>query len=145
MKLFAQIAASTVSATVLSTGSSLQWYLPSPTAQWQPLIMCLSVLLPGQSGHNGIPLFPQVNKFVGLGNTPYTDCTRNFNRLASACQISEQLILLVINFSHRVYASYRGSRIILPLLSSSTRARTSSWIRFRLCFLSALWIWILGK
>ena len=41
----------------------------SPNALGQALIMCLSVPFPAHSGHDGIPLFLQVNKFAGLGST----------------------------------------------------------------------------
>ena len=84
-------------------------------------------------GHDGIPHFPNVTKFVVFCSTSYKDFTRTFLTSVRLPTFYPVLFFHCKTFSHCFHAPSRHSSIILHFLSSSTLARTSSWIRFCLC------------
>ena len=73
LNLPARIAVSTLSATVLSTWSYRQRYIPSSSALSLALIMCLSEPFPTQSTEDRVPIFHHVNKLAGLDSASHTD------------------------------------------------------------------------
>ena len=75
--LLALIALVTSFAITLSTWSWRQRYRPSPKAFGQLLRICCKDPFLAHSWQLGVSIFPHMCRFVGLGNTLYTDLMRN--------------------------------------------------------------------
>ena len=91
--LLALIALVTSIAITLSAWSWRRRYRPSPKAFGQLLRICCKDPFLAHSWQLGVSLFPHVCRFVGLGNTSYTDLMRNRISPKSGRQQSDHIIL----------------------------------------------------
>ena len=102
--LLALIALVTSFAITLSTWSWRQRYRPSPKAFGQLLRICCKDPFLVHSWQLGVSIFPHMCRFVGLGNTSYTDLMRNRISLKSGRQQSDHVTLFSSTSSHLVQA-----------------------------------------
>ena len=100
--LLALIALVTSFAITLSTWSWRQRYRPSPKAFGQLLRICCKDPFLAHSWQLGVSIFPHMCRFVGLGNTSYTDLMRNRISLKSGRQQSDHVTLFFSTSSHLV-------------------------------------------
>ena len=102
--LLALIALVTSFTITLSAWSWRQRYRPSHKAFRQLLRICYKDPFLAHSWQLGVPLFPHMCRFIGLGNTSYTDLMRNQISLKSGRQQSNHVILFFSTSSHLVQA-----------------------------------------
>ena len=110
----ALIALVTSFAITLSTWSWRQRYRPSPKAFGQLLRICCKDPFLAHSWQLGVSIFPHICRFVGLGNTSYTDLMRNRISLKSGRQQSDHVTLFFSTSSHLVQAPCWLRPTILP-------------------------------